>query len=209
MTPKLIGILGRSRMGKDTVAQIVCDMIGHENTTIHRLSKTLKQAVCVLYGFTHEDVEGPNKEVVDPRYGVTPRCAIQGLCDFLMQRHGCDFFSKQVFHMYDTGAFADKHVILPDIRYEHDLAEIRRRGGVILKITRPFGELVPNHPWESHIDALQGDYLVCNHGTPEDLRQKVAAIISQIAANSALLVPCLAKDPLPMCVPPSSNVFET
>lgn len=205
MYPNIIGILGRSRMGKDTAAQIVCDIIGHENTTIYRLSKTLKEAVCVLYGFTPEEVEGPQKEVVDPRYGITPRCAIQGLCDMLMQRHGCDFFSKQVFHAYDNGAFKGKHVIIPDIRYEHDLAEIRRRGGVIIKMSRPFGEHVPNHPWEAHIDALQGDYLVCNHGTPEQLHAKVMKVLSQIAKNSGLLVPCLVKEPHSQLVPLTSS----
>lgn len=194
-------------MGKDTAAEIVCDIIGREATTIYRLSKTLKAAVCVLYGFTPEDVEGPNKEVIDQRYGVTPRNAIQGLCDFLMTRHGCDFFSKQVFHMYDMGTFANKHVIIPDIRYEHDLAEIRRRGGVIIKMSRPFGDCVPNHPWESHIDALQGDYLVCNHGTPEELRAKVAHVLSQILKNNVPLVPCLVKENCtqPIVLSPSSE----
>lgn len=171
--------MGRSRMGKDTVAQIVCDIIGHDDATIYRLSKTLKEATCALYGFSPEDVEGPNKEAIDPRYNITPRHAIQGLCDFLMHRHGCDFFSKQVFHMYDHGAFAQKHVVIPDIRYEHDLAEIRRRGGVVIKVTRPYGDGVPQHAWETHIDALHGDFIIHNHGSVEDLRLKVAAILTR------------------------------
>lgn len=185
--------MGRSRMGKDTVAEILCDLIGREQTTVHRMSKTLKEAVCILYGYRMEDVEGPTKENIDPRYGITPRNAIQGLCDFLMKKHGANFFSQQVFQAYDLGAFHDRHVIIPDIRYEHDLAEIRNRGGIIVKIIRPYGLEVPCHAWEAHIDHIQGDYCIINQGSPEDLRKKIIQLFNQIVGNNAPLLPCLVK----------------
>lgn len=182
--PRIIGIMGRSRMGKDSVASCFLELLGPENATIYRLSKTLKQAACVLYDFREEDVEGPAKEVVDPRYGITPRTAIQGLCDFLMQKHGPHFFSKQVFHAYDRGAFQHQHVIIPDIRYPHDLTEIRQRGGVIIKITRPYGMEVPCHAWEAHIDQLQGDYCIFNQGDMHDLRLHVLEVFQQLSRNA-------------------------
>lgn len=185
--------MGRSRMGKDTVAEILCELIGRDHTTVYRMSKTLKEAVCILYGYRMDEVEGPTKEIIDPRYNITPRNAIQGLCDFLMQRHGQQFFSQQVFQAYDLGAFHDRHVIIPDIRYEHDLSEIRNRGGIVVKITRPYGLEVPCHAWEAHIDHLQGDYCIINHGSQDELRQKVAQLFSQIVKNNAPLLPCLVK----------------
>lgn len=178
-------------MGKDTVASIISELIGSQETTIHRMSKTLKEAVCVLYGYHPDVVEGPSKEEVDPRYGITPRCAIQGICDYLMQRHGCQFFSKQVFAAYDQGAFGTHHVIIPDIRYEHDLVEIRKRGGVIIKIVRPYGSDVPCHPWEAHIDELKGDYCIKNTGQIDDLRKRVREIFNQISENSGRESPYL------------------
>lgn len=187
--------MGRSRMGKDTVASIFCDLLGSQEATIHRMSKTLKEAVCVLYGYHPDIVEGPTKEEIDPRYGITPRCAIQGLCDYLMQRHGCQFFSKQVFAAYDQGAFGNQHVIIPDIRYEHDLAEIRKRGGVIIKIVRPFGSDVPCHPWEANIDQLQGDYCIKNTGELHDLHRRVREIFNQISESNEPLSPCSEKEP--------------
>lgn len=192
-TPKIIGIMGRSRMGKDTIAEMFSELLGKESTTIYRMSKTLKEAVQILYGYTHEQVEGPAKEAIDPRYGMTPRQEIQGLCDYIMHRHGCNFFSKQVFYAYDHGAFGGKHVVIPDIRYEHDLQEIRQRGGVIVKVSRPYSLEVPCHPWEAHIDHLEGDYSIFNHGSTEDLRQKVIQVFNQIVTNNAPLLPCLVK----------------
>lgn len=192
-------------MGKDTVAEMFCDLIGRDNALIYRMSKTLKEAVQVLYGYTHEDVEGPTKETVDPRYGMTPRQEIQGLCDYLMQRHGQNFFSKQVFYAYDNNAFGGKHVVIPDIRYEHDLQEIRQRGGIIIKIARPYSVGVPFHPWEAHIDCLEGDYHIMNHGSHDDLREKVSHIFNQIVRNNVPLLPCLVKPQPHELVPLSSS----
>lgn len=199
--PRIIGIMGRSRMGKDTVASTFCELLGKENTTIYRMSRTLKEAVAVLYGYHPDEVEGPTKEQVDLRYGITPRNAIQGLCEYLMKRHGSDFFSKQVFAAYDNGAFHGKFVIIPDIRYEHDLAEIRSRGGIILKVARPYSLEVPCHAWETHIDQLRGDYEINNQGTIDDLRRRVVEVFNQISRNSAPLLPCLVKEQESSLVP--------
>lgn len=185
--PKLIGILGRSRMGKDTIAGFLHQFLGgNESVTICRLSKTLKEAVCVLYGYTPEYVEGPTKELVDPRYNMTPRNAIQGLCDYIMKKHGDDFFSKQLFHAYDQNVFQGKYVIIPDIRYEHDLHEIRKRGGIVIKVVRPFGHEVPNHPWEDHIESLKGDFTLLNRGSTQELYEHVRTLFNQISKSNAL-----------------------
>lgn len=172
--PNLIGVMGRSRVGKDTVANVLCEVIGSECTTIHRISKTLKEAVCALYGYEPHEVDGPSKEQLDARYGISPRSATQGLCDYMMQRHGSDFFSKQAFQTYDRGEFGNKYVIIPDIRYEHDMYEIHQRNGIIIKVVRRTGSAC--HPWEAHIDKLKGDYTIMNEGSLNNLQHSVKSV---------------------------------
>lgn len=179
----IIGLLGRSRVGKDTAATLILTNLGVENACIARLAQPLKDAVQCLYGFSQEQVEDQKKEEIDSRLGVTPRVCIQKLCEHMMHMHGADFFSKQLFSRYDTTGFSKKHVIIPDIRYEHDLHEIRKRGGIIIKIERPVTHpQVPQHSWEEHIDGLMGDFLVLNDTDVATFQGRV----SQILRNNGL-----------------------
>jgi hypothetical protein len=165
----IIGLLGRSRHGKDTIASVIHTIIP---STIVRLAQPLKDAVVSLYGFTYEQVEGDAKEMLDSRYEITPRYAIQSLCDHIMNLHGRDFFSRHLFGKYDFGHYSQHGtVIIPDIRYEHDLQEVRSRGGIIIKVIRN-GSNIPNHSWETAIDDLKGDITIENNGSLDELIQK-------------------------------------
>lgn len=177
----IIGLLGRSRVGKDTVAKQVIAALGEDNTLVTRLSQPLKDAVRSLYGFTQEQVEDDLKEVVDPRYGISPRVCIQKLCMHIMDTHGKDFFSRQLYNQYDHGTFSKKVVIIPDVRYEHDIQEIRKRGGVVIKVLRT-SPSIPLHPWEDNIECLQGDYEIQNN---KDLHWLVDQV-NQILHNMKL-----------------------
>jgi hypothetical protein len=176
----IIGLLGRSRVGKDTAASFIINTLGSEQACITRLSQPLKDAAKCLYGFTQEQVEDHKKEEIDQRLGVTPRVCIQKLCEHIMSLHGNDFFSKQLYSRYDTSGFGFKHIVIPDIRYEHDIHEIRIRGGIIIKIVRTSD--VPQHAWEDHVDSIHGDFLVANDSDITTLHTK----ISQILHNNGL-----------------------
>lgn len=172
----IIGLLGRSRVGKDTAANAIVTILGTDNTDISRLSQPLKDAAQILYGFTTEQVEDGQKEVVDPRYGLTPRVCIQRMCDHLMSQHGVDFFSRQFYQRHTS---TNKVIIVPDIRYEHDIRHIRQLGGVIIKVERP-SVTIPRHQWEDHIDGLCGDFHVINDSSIKKLEHDINRILCNI-----------------------------
>ena len=175
MQPAIIGLLGRSRAGKDTVAETLCSLYPHYQ--IVRLSAPFKQAACHLYDFTMDQVEGPGKEQFDPRWNRTPREAIQSLTDYMMYYMGKDFFTKKLYHAYDTKQ-TSPYIIIPDIRYEHDIQEIQKRKGLVIKIERPHHPI--KHPFENHIDQLSADFTLINQGSREEFIQ----LINQNAKNS-------------------------
>jgi hypothetical protein len=169
----IIGLLGRSRAGKDTAALVIIKHLGVDNTCISRLSQPLKDAARALYGFSASQVEDEEKEIVDGRYGVTPRVCIQKLCDHMMAVHGTNFFSNLLYHKFDNNVFTQKCLIIPDIRYPHDITEIHKRGGIVIKIDRPPHPDVPRHAWEDTIDDLCGDYVVVNDSTKEIFEKRI------------------------------------
>jgi hypothetical protein len=172
--PRIIGLLGRSRSGKDTAAEYICQQIPYYQ--IVRLSYPLKRAVCCLYDYTMDQVESSSKETIDTRWGKTPRETIQSLTDYMMSYMGHDFFSRTLFGAYDRHRDYSDYIIIPDIRYSHDILEIQKRGGIVIKIERK--NSIIKHSFEDHIDNLRGDITVQNENGIDELHTKIKDIIT-------------------------------
>jgi hypothetical protein len=162
---KLIGLVGRSRVGKDTVA---AEVFGRTHE-LRRLAQPVKDACKALYGWSDAHVESGLKEETDPRWGVTPRLAMVHMTNSMRSFMGADFFTRRFFDGLPEGAMAPC-VVIPDVRYQEDIREIHKRGGVTIKITRPG---MPQHVFESGVDDLETTFEVVNDGTVEELRRKI------------------------------------
>jgi len=166
--PLIVGVLGRSRVGKDTFAKVVCE---NPHYRVKRLAAPLKQAVTALYGFTPEQLEGAEKEDVDMRWNIRPRDAMIQLTQDTMAFMGRDFFTRRFWDVQDHDH--DHGIIIPDVRYEHDLGWIRMRGGIIVKIVRNH-ESQPLHEAENHIDAINDvDMTFENNGSLLEFEKSV------------------------------------
>jgi hypothetical protein len=165
MLPPIIGLLGRSRCGKDTFARVLCQET-RDCYVVRRLAAPVKEAAAALYGFTQEQLEGPSKELTHPCWNIRPRDAMIRITHDTMGFMGPDFFTRRFWTSYDGS-----RIIIPDVRYEHDLAWIRERGGIVIKITRPTYALA--HEAEAHIDALIGDTEIVNCGSLLEFEEKV------------------------------------
>lgn len=172
--PKLIGILGRSRSGKDTVANIICKI--YPSYTIQRFAQPIKNALQEIYDFTPEQLEDDKKELIDIRYNITPRQAMQDMTYFYLDRHGAGFFSDKLFIKFDNNKMSS--IIIPDVRYEHDIHQIHKRGGIIIKVSRP--SLMLQHKVENNITELKGDYHIINDGSIKDLEDQIYTLFNQI-----------------------------
>jgi hypothetical protein len=160
---KLIGLVGRARVGKDTVASFFSD----EYKPV-KLARPVKDACKALYDWTEDHVETDIKEVDDPRWGVSPRLAMIHLTQSIRTFMSADFFTQRFFRSWDGSP-----VIITDVRFPQDVNEIHSRGGITIKITR---DSVHKHDIEFGIDSLSTTYEIENNGTLDALRVKVAAV---------------------------------
>jgi hypothetical protein len=160
---KLIGLVGRSRVGKDTVASFFSD----EFRAV-KLSRPVKDAVKAIYGWSEDHVETDLKEITDPNWGISPRFAMIHMTHSIRCFMTGDFFTQRFFRNWDGSP-----IIVTDVRFDHDVEEIHKRGGITIKITR---KGTPQHDIEFGIDSIQATYEIENDGTLDDLRLKVAAI---------------------------------
>lgn len=179
--PTLIGILGRSRSGKDTVANIITEMYPNYYT-IRRFAQPIKNALSEIYNFSPEQLEDDLKEVIDERYNITPRKAMQEMTTYYLDKHGAGFFSDKLFTVFDNNLISETNsspgIIIPDVRYAHDIRQIHERGGIVLKITRP--TLTLRHVIENNIIDLNGDYEIINDRDIVLLKNKVIDTFNQI-----------------------------
>ena len=156
----IIGLVGRSRVGKDTAASFFTGT--HK---VRRLAQPVKDACKILYGWSDVEVESARKEEVDQKWNLTPRVAMVHLTQAMRQCNGTNFFTKSFFE-----SWIGEPVVIPDVRFEDDVKEIHRRGGVTIKIKRTG---CPDHAFEFPIDTLSTTYEVENSGTVEELRVKI------------------------------------
>ena len=165
----IVGVLGRSRVGKDTFAKILCEE--ERAFEVQRLAAPIKTAVAALYGFSEYQLEGPEKELIDPRWGIRPRDAMIQVTRDTMAFMGTEFFTRSFWHKNDAHVARHRSIIIPDVRYEHDLAWIRERGGLIVKITREGG---PIHEAECQIDKICAvDKVFKNNGSLDEFKTSV------------------------------------
>lgn len=189
----IIGIAGRKRAGKDTVADIISKQTG---TFVKRpLAKPLKDALKTICGFSDEQLYGNLKETVDPNWGFTPRLAAQVFGAEAMREgfgqamveHGVfgpdevkDFWIKATMLRRQPG----EDTILSDVRYMNEAYAVLKQGGYIIHVKNPRLTYAKDlHSSEAGLDwdALK-EYqkkiaVIVNDGDLKSLEEKVKAWI--------------------------------
>lgn len=167
----LVGITGRARSGKDTLADF---LVSECAFTKYSFAKPIKEAVKVMFGLTEDHVNGHLKEVVLPDLGVSPR--------FLMQTLGTEWGRQCVNE--DVWLLAAQRnieqlgnrVIIADVRFENEASFIRKNGGVLIHVVRDNCEQVLAHASENGVSFVKGDVQLSNNGSLGDFYVKIAKL---------------------------------
>lgn len=161
----IIGILGRSRVGKDTAATIFSKIFEYP---IVRLSSPVKMACGELFGISQSALESNAKDSIDVRYGKTPRDLLVWMTTKVQREFPSEFFVNRLF---DAVPEHTRGIIVPDIRYDHDISLLKRRGAVLLKVTRKDAPI--RHTHEDSIDGFDGIMLLENNGSLAEFEKQV------------------------------------
>ncbi|WP_375191817.1 deoxynucleotide monophosphate kinase [Marinobacter sp.] len=173
---RLIGIAGKARSGKDTAA---ARLIEKHGLVKYSFADPLKAGIKTMFGLTEEHVNGSLKETVIPWLGTSPRKLMQTLGTewgreiirpdlwVLMAQRQWDQVSVATCDTFHGG------MIVPDIRFEEEAGFIRRNGGLVIHLIRDELELVETHKSEAGVRFMDGDWLIENNGTIEDLHREL------------------------------------
>lgn len=189
----LIGLCGKARVGKDTVADYLVDALMFQK---YSFAGPLKRAVCEMFGITMDMFENEElKEKVIPFWGYSPRQMAQKLGT----EGGRDLFDKNIWvrraHIHWQSLLKSSQVItnideslspsiqglvVSDIRFENEAAWIRQEGGTVWHIERDDSISVSSHSSEDGVNPLKGDMRIINNGTIEYLHQNTEAALARM-----------------------------
>jgi len=175
---KLIGLTGKARAGKTTVASYL--WLEHCYSTM-AFATPLKCAATHIFGLGHEELTDEMKEVVLPYWNLTPRQIFQKLgTEAVRSVFGGDVWVKRLALSLDVIRHTDD-VVVSDVRFPEEADYIRSQGGVIVEVTRPTAGLSgAEGEHASETSVITPDIILRNDGTIDDLHKKIDAMVAAL-----------------------------
>ena len=133
--PRVVGICGVRRAGKDTVA---AHLVAREGYEVVRIAAPLKRLVATAFDLSPELVEGPEKDThpVAAAQGRTPRALLQWLGDAFKAEFGEDFWMRQALRDVDEALARSRGVVIPDVRFAREAQLLRAAYGDAARVVR-------------------------------------------------------------------------
>lgn len=174
----IVTLCGKKGCGKDTAAQVLMNK-GYSGD---KFAGPLKDACRILFGFDDSQVEGSLKDVMDPRWGTTPRNILQFMGTEVFQYKindvlpdiGRTFWTKSMIRRIEEGK---GNVVITDMRFQHELNALKVLDPLIykvvsIKINRDIetGEehaSYKEHASETELDAIECDHIIHNKDKQE------------------------------------------
>jgi hypothetical protein len=178
---QVLGITGRKRHGKDTVAR---ELVLHGFKVV-RFAEPLKEMLRAFYrahdlvsSEIERRIEGDLKE--HPCIylnGRTPRYAMQTLGT----EWGRDLIDNNLWvdSLHRRASLHDK-VVVPDVRYDNECAKIHEMDGKVVRVDasqRVQDGIHSDHSSETGIGKLPVDLEIANNGSPFELSCAVKALL--------------------------------
>ena len=174
----IIAICGAKRSGKDVLAKYLINKYKYEKLSF---AEPLKKAVKELFNFNDIQVGidedngmGNEKDIIDERWGITPRKALQFFGTEIMQ-----YKINELIPNTNRGFFADilvsriipnKKYVISDLRFLHEYEKIKELNIIIIKVIRPL--IINQCMYDDHISENEYEKIPCidiiNKGSIED-----------------------------------------
>jgi hypothetical protein len=195
----LIAILGKKKSGKDTVANYLIEKYGFIK---YSFADPLKKGLQFFFNLTDEQLYNQDlKEVIDPRWGISPRKLFQvfgtdifqnSIRDFLPElkinndpkNHWVNLFKE--WYLSELKKNPNIKIVISDARFLHEINMIKELGGIVYKIIRPSLEEKYNdnyyssHQSEMEIESIPNNmitHLLINDNSLEELYKQIHFLI--------------------------------
>jgi hypothetical protein len=200
----IIGFVGKNRVGKDTSADFLINIVREidKNIEIKRyaLADPIKDIARIMFNFSEDQLYGTGKDIIDSRYDIKPRDFFQKFGTEIMQFDIYNYLPSlknniptrefwiqlllQKIH-YELETNSNKLIIITDVRGNHEARRIVENGGYLIQIIKPIHN-DNNHITQLEVDCIEDKYIyntIQNSSTLENLKQQIKLIYKNIINN--------------------------
>ena len=173
MLPKVIAICGAKRAGKDTIAAFISNNYGYKHV---KISQTLKEVCKTLFGFTNEEIENDEKDIVNKKWGVSPRTVMQfigtELFQYKIQEILPDVGKKFWINSLIESLKQSENYVISDLRFLHEYEELKKTHDVIFIRVDTTIPLVSLRKKDEHVSENEFVHIPVNYVIQNDLINK-------------------------------------
>ena len=199
--PRIIAICGAKRSGKDVLAEHLVSKYNYERVSF---AEPLKHAIKTLFNFDDdqvgigEDKGTGKKDIVDERWGITPRAALQFFGTEVMQEKIQELmpdikrnFFANTLKNYITNKLehdTSQRFVISDLRFIHEyemlfsIPNIQKDDIAIIRVIRPNtggagAGAGASHKSEQEYTNIPYDIILFNNGTIDAYIEKFEKIM--------------------------------
>ena len=166
----VIGFMGLASAGKTTTAKTI-QSIDPDRIGVYSFARPLKKFVGDLFMLSCEQLYGDRKEIVDERWGHSPRRIMQMAgTDFVRNMVMPEFWVVRMKESIKRSSF--EIILIDDVRFDDEAQMVIDTGGVNYLIQRPMGQQLPWHASEQPPVRLAEDVFY-NNGTLREYQEQV------------------------------------
>lgn len=175
-TPKIIGLTGYARTGKDTVAKTLLDEYGFKRVAFADKLREFVLAINPILASGRrlsEEIDFVGWEIAKGQAEARRLLQETGLT--VRKFFGEDSWVNLAF----SGMNPTDSIVVTDVRFKNEADKIRHLGGVVWRVERPGVGPVNSHISESQMDGYSYDAIINNDGSLDDLVEKVRGLMWQ------------------------------
>ena len=183
--PVIIGIHGKSRSGKSTLAEIIRNRCpsGH----IMYFSDPLKNGFAAMLGLSKHACNHGDREKPLTGYRFSIRQALQVFGTEAGRALDPDIWIRRLEERIEDINEPFPLVIVPDVRFDNEAAWVRRHG-VLLFVHRPETDNLSvgneNHASEKGLLPRKDEIIINNDGNRVELSEKIHSILGRILRDA-------------------------
>lgn len=183
----IISLVGYKGVGKDTTALFLIKNFGFIQ---YSFALPVKKALCEIFNWDMSVFEYPTKEIVDEKYGISPRQAMITLGTDYAQHMLCNMFPKfkeitgnsiwvQKFISF-VSSNNDKNIVISDTRFHHEVKALKDFNATFVRISNK--RILPDlsHESEKYVSDIKCDFEIRNDSTIEQLDKEVKIFYSKL-----------------------------
>ena len=181
---RIIALCGPKRSGKDTVTNVIMDRLCMTYNMKHvKIADPLKQICKILFQFTDEQLETDMKEEIDPKWGISPRMAMQKLGTDILQYKIEEVLPIRTERQLLVRAMniqpqSNTIYVVSDMRFPHEYDYLSRICPCkVIRVERPDYTMNDMHASEQSWNHVPYNHKILNDGSINDLHAKVEEIL--------------------------------